>query len=426
MNRFSSNILHSILSLSLYEKKKTRARTKTTTKFFALLLVLLLLFCCLVSGCFSLFLKFSYCSSSSCSIQTVDIIEENRLLVSFLIHEEERPDRRRRRISLTLVLPKTIAMTDTFQHNEKCPRVLVRADCSLPLSLSLVLITDTCSTHSLDLFVLSDKMCRFAHLQERQRLTNVNEQSARRLPEPANANLLIGSERSKLRAYSMRIGIFSSRCFVNFQDHHIDEVIKYDWCGSTLANDDDEDERRKTSICLLMFSFLLPTIVTIYMTRVATVFLRRLFCSFSLAPIYFRSFSSLIEFGCAHRFFIGSFSFNIATWNRIEVVAVIQTQIESSTRGEKRARERERSEERKASKHFLSVESHLIIDKFIDLSRQRLYFSFDYDECRWARFRFSLSLSSPFGLGRILYNVPCSVCHDNSSGKHYSVYACDG
>lgn len=31
-----------------------------------------------------------------------------------------------------------------------------------------------------------------------------------------------------------------------------------------------------------------------------------------------------------------------------------------------------------------------------------------------------------FLLGRILYNIPCSVCHDNSSGKHYSVYACDG
>ncbi|CAF0787381.1 unnamed protein product [Didymodactylos carnosus] len=28
--------------------------------------------------------------------------------------------------------------------------------------------------------------------------------------------------------------------------------------------------------------------------------------------------------------------------------------------------------------------------------------------------------------GRILYNVACKVCNDNSSGKHYSVHACDG
>lgn len=29
-------------------------------------------------------------------------------------------------------------------------------------------------------------------------------------------------------------------------------------------------------------------------------------------------------------------------------------------------------------------------------------------------------------LGRILTDVPCKVCHDNSSGKHYGIFACDG
>lgn len=28
--------------------------------------------------------------------------------------------------------------------------------------------------------------------------------------------------------------------------------------------------------------------------------------------------------------------------------------------------------------------------------------------------------------GRILLDVPCKVCADNSSGKHYGIYACDG
>ena len=28
--------------------------------------------------------------------------------------------------------------------------------------------------------------------------------------------------------------------------------------------------------------------------------------------------------------------------------------------------------------------------------------------------------------GRILTDVPCRVCHDHSSGKHYGIFACDG
>ncbi len=31
-----------------------------------------------------------------------------------------------------------------------------------------------------------------------------------------------------------------------------------------------------------------------------------------------------------------------------------------------------------------------------------------------------------FFSGRILTDVPCKVCQDNSSGKHYGIFACDG
>ncbi|KAA0196143.1 tailless, partial [Hyalella azteca] len=27
---------------------------------------------------------------------------------------------------------------------------------------------------------------------------------------------------------------------------------------------------------------------------------------------------------------------------------------------------------------------------------------------------------------RINYDIPCQVCQDNSSGKHYGIHACDG
>jgi Zinc finger, C4 type (two domains) len=37
-----------------------------------------------------------------------------------------------------------------------------------------------------------------------------------------------------------------------------------------------------------------------------------------------------------------------------------------------------------------------------------------------------IPLTFPFAPGRILYDIPCRVCQDHSSGKHYGIFACDG
>jgi len=47
----------------------------------------------------------------------------------------------------------------------------------------------------------------------------------------------------------------------------------------------------------------------------------------------------------------------------------------------------------------------------------------------WQRFLVSDSTASFDWIdptGRILYDIPCRVCQDNSSGKHYGIFACDG
>ena len=35
-------------------------------------------------------------------------------------------------------------------------------------------------------------------------------------------------------------------------------------------------------------------------------------------------------------------------------------------------------------------------------------------------------MASVLSAGRILYDIPCKVCQDHSSGKHYGIFACDG
>ena len=38
----------------------------------------------------------------------------------------------------------------------------------------------------------------------------------------------------------------------------------------------------------------------------------------------------------------------------------------------------------------------------------------------------SSSDEKPQASSRILYDIPCNVCTDHSSGKHYGIFACDG
>ncbi|XP_017481695.1 PREDICTED: protein tailless-like [Rhagoletis zephyria] len=50
----------------------------------------------------------------------------------------------------------------------------------------------------------------------------------------------------------------------------------------------------------------------------------------------------------------------------------------------------------------------------------------DLDSCPSSDSRSGSPILNLNNSGRILLNIPCKVCHDFSSGKHYGIFACDG
>lgn len=118
----------------------------------------------------------------------------------------------------------------------------------------------------------------------------------------------------------------------NIEDHHIDEVIKYYWCWGNSEKIKDENFN------LFVFSFARVSTLSLSVALssrfawheswhgVGTVLIMSLSLCFSVIfPLVFTLLPDWIFLrACAHRFSIGSFLAHTATWNRIEVVVVVE------------------------------------------------------------------------------------------------------
>ena len=237
-------------------------------------------------------------------------------------------------------------------------------------------------------------------------------------------------ERTVTCSNVLNISIFRLK-HQNIEDHHIDEVIKYYWCWGNIEKIKGPGQRENFKLFVFSFASLSLSVVTICMTRVMASCRNSIdYVSLSLCDFFllYLPFCLIESF-----FWLARIAFLLAHFSHI-----LPLEIESKSLlllkyniivGERRRRRREREREREKAHNF-SVESHSLIDEFIEIIHEKVLFAMmsgGKSDDQHSTPVFSIRRSSLFWwLGRILYNVPCSVCHDNSSGKHYSVYACDG